>query len=474
MSATRNLVGLDCGNTSYRVVLARFDGERIESETVFRRENRMVRVGDLYYWDILSIFDGLREGMAEAVRRAGRVDSVGVCTWGIDFALYDAAGHMLANPLSYRNDIGARELEALPPERRRALFDRTGILCDRINSLYMLLALRRLRPDMVAAARRVLMVPDIINHFLCGVMANEPTELSTTQLMDSASMRIRRDVAEEFGIDAALFGPIPRHGEALGELSPHLRDALGLAGKIPVVCVPSHDTASAVLAVPAAGESFAFVSSGTWALVGTELDKPVVDDAAFAAGLTNEVGAFGSVTLLRNHAGMFILERLRREYEAAKGGAVGWDEVLGMAAAYDGDPGLFDLNHADLFNPTDMAAALSRLLGRAGDGPDWPRLFASFHRSMAASLAGVVADLQRVSGRTMETVHVVGGGARNGWLNQLVANETGKPVVAGSPESAALGAVLAQLRHFDASLAVPDLRAIAAASLSPKRYIPKA
>ena len=478
MKKTLNLVGFDCGNSSYRVVLGRYDGERITQEPVFREENRMIRVGDAYYWDMLRIFSGLKQGLAEAVARAGSVDAVGICTWGIDFSLLDRRGNIIANSLSYRNEFGQEQLDALTPERRRRLFDRTGILCDRINTVYMLASMRRRMPEILSIADRLLMVPDTLNYLFCGEAANEPSELSTTQLMDVRTRRISPDVCREFAIDPGLFCRVPDHGEAVGFLRPDIRDEVGLGGKeVPVVCVPSHDTASAALAVPAGeGGRFAFVSAGTWSLIGVELAEPVIDDAVYAAGLTNEVGAFNRITLLRNNAGMYIIQRLREEYESVAGRPAGWDELCALAGGREGMAPLFDVNHPDFFNPRHMGGAIWSHLARSGQAggadPDWPTLFAAFHHSLACGYAAVVDDLERAGGKAIERVYVVGGGAQNGLLNQMAADYSGRPVSTGSPESASLGNIAAQLRYFDPSLDMDDLRIIVKASITGSTYEP--
>lgn len=477
MTKTLNLVGFDCGNSSFRVVLGRFDGEKIALETVYRAENRPVRIGDVYYWDMLGIFAGLKTGLAEAVARAGTVDSIGICTWGIDFSLLDAGGNLVGNSLCYRNPFGREELDALSPEKRRWLFDRTGILCDRINTIYMLLSMKKRMPEILSIARHLLMVPDAFNYMFCGEIANEPSELSTTQLLDARRRAVSDEVCREFALDPGLFGRIPRHGEAIGMLRRDIREEIGLARDVPVVAVPSHDTASAVLAVPAGeGERFAFVSAGTWSLIGTELAEPIIDDAVYAAGLTNEVGAFNRITLLRNNAGMYILQRLREEYEAELGRPAAWEELTTLARERGGEPPLFDVNHPDLFNPRHMGAAIWRRLagtGQAtGEALDWQTLFAAFHHSLAAAYGAVVEDVGAVSGGPVDAVYIVGGGTQNDYLNQLAATYSGLEVVLGSTESASLGNILAQLHYFDPSLDIGRLRRIAKASVEERRFPP--
>ncbi|MDR0362926.1 MAG: rhamnulokinase [Planctomycetota bacterium] len=477
MTKTLNLVAIDCGNSSCRAVLGRFDGSWIAIESVLREENRMIRVGDVFYWDILNIFHNVKRGIAEAAKRAGDIDAIGICTWGVDFALFDAGGGMLANPLSYRNEIGAAQLEAVSGERRRALYEMTGIVCDRINSVYMLQGMRRVMPGVVDCARRLLMVSDILNYFLTGIMANEPSELSTTQLLSARDRQISAEACADLDVDNGLFGYIPEHGSNIGFLLSSVRDELGLANDVPVISVPSHDTAAAVLAVPAGNERFAFVSSGTWSLIGVELEEPVINDAAYRAGLTNEVGAFNRITLLRNHAGLYIIQRLREEYEREFGVGADWDVLLGLAKAYEGEPPIFPVNHGDFFNPTHMAATIWRHLRERfpeqGPEPDWTAILAAYHHSMARSYAEVVKGIEEASGETIERLHIVGGGVKNVLLNQLAANYTGLQVMIGSPDSTSFGNLAAQVKYFEPSLGIRDLRDIVARSIVSETFDPQ-
>jgi sugar (pentulose or hexulose) kinase len=475
ISENLNVVALDCGNSSVRTVLGRFDGHRVTRELIDRFPNDMIRVGDLFYWDILNIFKQFLTSLKKAVAMTDRVHSVGVCSWGVDFALYDRRGHMLGNPLAYRNAMGASCLEALGPARREEMFFETGILCDKINSVFLLKSFLESHPEICAAADKILMIPDILNYMITGEMVNEPSELSTTQLFSVKDGRISDGMCEYAGVDASLFARIGEHGRAIGSLSGDILDAVGADYDIPVVCVPSHDTASAVLSIPAEGTDFAFISSGTWSLIGIESDRPMIGRDVMEASLTNELGAFGKTTLLKNCMGFYIIQRVREEYELAVGRKITWDDLTDAAEGYKGEIPLFDVNDTRFFNPKDMSGEIRRRLTETKQAEDpigWDTLISSVYLSMACCYAVTLKEIETATGRKIGRVHIVSGGARNDVLNRLTANMTGKEVVAGDPEGTSLGNILCQLNYFDRAKDIGALRGVAARSIEKKTFIP--
>lgn len=469
----RNLLGLDCGNSSFRIVLGRFDGETISCEVIDQYPNDMIRIGDYDYWDFLRIFDGLKQSMKKAASMVDRIDSIGVCTWGVDFALYDRRGNMLSNPLAYRNAVGGEQLARLTEKEQADLFRMTGILCDKINSVYMLAGIRERMPELFSIADKLLMVPDVFNFMLTGVMQNEPSELSTTQLMGAGTGAVSPEACGRFGIPQSLFSPVGIHGQKIGDVRKSLLEELGIPYDIPVICVPSHDTAAAVLAIPAREERFAFISSGTWSLIGTELDKPAVTDAVLQAGLTNETGAFGKITLLKNSAGMFIIQRIRRELEQALDRDVSWGEMDEMAAAYKGPAPLINVNSGRFFNPLNMSREIWRCLTETGQIKgelDWGTVIQCVYESMACSYALTIGDLEKAAQAAFDSVYIVGGGSKNLAVNQLTAARTGKQVVACGKESTSLGNIAAQLFYFGEARDAARLREIIGKSIECREY----
>lgn len=476
MKAIKNMVAFDCGNSSYRVVLGRYDGDKITMEVVSQVPNEMIEVDGKFYWDFLAIFQNLKRGLREAVHRVDRVDSLGICTWGVDFGLYDADGYLLGSPLSYRNPIGESELAAFDEAERREMFMETGILCDKINSAYMLAGMKKLMPQRVKAADKLLMVPDILNYMFTGRMINEPSELSTTQFMDARTRKVSPSMCRRFGISGELFCEIGEHGRIIGNILPSVREELGIDYDIPVVCVPSHDTGAAVFAVPAAEDNFLFVSSGTWSLIGTELDEPVINEAAMNGNLTNEVGAFGRITLLRNNAGMFINQRLKPEYEEETGEKIGWTEFSFLGGFHRGEIPLFDVNDVRFFNPVSMSGAIRAYLresGQVSGEADWPTIIRSYQASLACSYAQVCASLETLSGRKFPVVYIAGGGSRNKAQNQTVADVLARPVITGSNESTSLGCLAAQLPQQETGITVKEIRGVLRNSIETGEFYPQ-
>lgn len=469
----KNIVALDCGNSSFRTVLGKFDGDTIVTEVIDQVPNSMVSVGDYFYWDILKIYDGFINSLKKVLTKVDKIDSIGVCTWGVDFALFDKHGNMLANPLSYRNTIGEKYLNQLSEPERKELFYQTGILSDKINSIYMIKGMMENFPEICSIADKLLMVPDIINYMLTGVMVNEPSELSTTQIMNSETGTISPKVCEKFNIPQYWFSKIGEHGKEIGKVRKNILNELNIDYDIPVVCVPSHDTASAVLAIPAKEKDFAFISSGTWSLIGTELDKPIINDTVITSSLTNEVGAFGKITLLKNSAGMFIIQRIKKEYESHVKRESTWNELDQLAEGYEGPTPLININSSRFFNPPKMSEEIWNYLSETGQVNgclDWGTVIMAVYESMACCYAQTISQVEDITGKQFDCIYIVGGGSKNILVNKLTSKRTGKKVIACSKESTALGNIAVQLKYFDESLDLAKIRKIISNSIELKEY----
>lgn len=462
MSA-KNIVGLDCGNSSFRVLLGIYDGQTIKTEVIDQIQNDMIRIGDYFYWDMLKIFEGFKVSLRKAVRAVDRIDSIGICTWGVDFAMFDKSGNMLGSPLSYRNEMGEIYLNSLTEGQKSKMFEETGILCDKINSVYRLLAMKKIMPEIYSITDKVLMIPDILNYFMTGIMINEPSELSTTQLMSSKTRKISSEICKELGISEKLFCEIGEHGKRIGLVRKSILEDIGADYEIPVICVPSHDTASAVTAIPAQESEYAFISSGTWSLIGTEVDEPVINDAVRKASLTNEVGAFNKITLLKNSAGMFIIQRIKKEYDAEMNRTSTWDELDTLADLYEGEVPLFDVNNSRFFNPLKMSREIWSYLcdtGQVSGELDWGTIIKAVHESMACCYAITVEQLEKAVSKQFDKIYIVGGGSKNIMVNRLTAERTGKRVIACSKESTALGNIAAQIKFFDNDMDLKRIRKV--------------
>ena len=475
MDREYNFIACDCGNSAVRVMLCRYNGDTIKIQKISSEPNAMITVGDYFYWDILRVFDLLKNGIRQARGQVDRIDSIGVCTWGVDFALFDKDGFMLGNPLSYRNSMGEAVLGRIPRAKQDEIFFDTGICCDKINSLYMIKGMQEHMSGLVGAGEKLLMIPDILNYFFTGVMENEPSEISTTQLFDSARMEISRKVCDEMGVPYQWFSPIGRHGTRIANLRSQLKEEFGINYDIPVVCVPSHDTACAVLGTPADEEEFAFISSGTWTLIGAERPTPIITQDVLDEGFTNEVGAFGRITLLKNSIGMYIHQRLKPEYEEYCGHSVTWDQLNALAGEVPDEQALFDVNHPDFFNPPNMAGAIWDYLCRTGQAQgliDWGVVMSAFLVSMAASYAQGIQQVEKVTGRAYEKVYLVGGGSKNIEITRCAADISGKTFYTCHMECSSMGNAVAQLKHIIPAMSYAQLKEVVVRSLERERFTP--
>ncbi|NCD32116.1 MAG: rhamnulokinase [Spartobacteria bacterium] len=472
MNETKQLIAMDCGNSSYRLVLGTYANGTVEMKVLAQEKNTMVMMNGLYYWDIVKMFQFLLKNLKKCVLQGIKPDAIGICTWGVDFAFFDKEGFGLGDMLSYRNTMGQEVLDRLSKDKQDELFYKTGIVCDRINSAYLMSALKEIMPSRTGAAHHVLMVPDIFNYLLTGKMINEPSELSTTQLMNTRTRAVDTEVCESFGIPPSWFSEIGQHGRAIGELLPSIKEDIGLEGSLPVICVPSHDTASAVAAIPTQENEFLFISSGTWSLIGAEIDEPIITKEVLDARLTNEVGAFGKITLLKNSAGMFILDRMKREYEEEIE-AISWDDFFSLSDDTSGNT-VIDVNEARFFNPPHMTKCIHEALMEKE--PSFPysyaKIIAVVQHSMANNYAKTLQALEKATQKSFDCVYMVGGGTRNETINQMTADYSGKRVVTCGDESTCLGNLGSQLTYFYPKMTLNNIRDVLSKSIEIKEFRP--
>lgn len=440
------VAAVDLGASSGRVMLGRVEPDRLDLIEVNRFPNVPVRIAGTLHWDILALYRGILDGLRAAGRDAGRLTSVGIDSWAVDYGLVDASGALLGNPVHYRDGRtdGAMDkvLANVPAED---VYQITGLQFLPFNTLYQLAA--SARSPQLAAARSLLLVPDLLSYWLTGVAGTEVTNASTTQLLDVHSRTWSDRLLAAAGVSADLFPPMRQPGDAAGELLPDVLDDTGLVGPVPVTAVGSHDTASAVVGIPAAGERFAYVSCGTWSLVGVELDTPVLTEESRRANFSNEGGVDGTFRYLRNVLGLWLLQESIRSWKAA-GLPTDLAALLHDAADVPAFSAVVDASDPAFLPPGDMPARIAAACRRTGQTP--PQSQAETVRCVLDSLAlahrVAVHDAARLSGRDVDAVHIVGGGAGNALLCQLTADACGRPVVAGPVEAAALGNVLVQAR----------------------------
>lgn len=476
MSATGAHVAIDLGASGGRVMVGRFGaGGAVELHEAHRFANGGVRVGDTVHWDVLRIWSEIRAGLARAAQVARwPIVSVGVDTWGVDYGLLDRDGRLLSAPVHYRDrrtDGGVERLLAqVPPSR---LYARTGIEILPINTIVQLRALVERDDPVLRIAERLAMMPDLMHAWLSGVVATERTIASTTQLLGlDGTWAV--DLAEEAGVPARLLGRLVDPGTVLGPLLPWLADETGLDPSVQVVAPAGHDTACAVAASDGL-ETAAYLSSGTWSLMGALSDVPVTTERARLAGFTNERAAGGDVRVQRNLAGLWPLQACLRRWRA-DGHDLDWDEVIGRADAAPAGGPLVDLNDAAFLAPADMEAALR---GWCRDRDQRPpsgvgEVARCALESLALAYRRALRDLEEITGRRFDAVRVVGGGSRNELLAQWTADACGVPVIAGPVEATALGNLTVQAVALGAVASLDEGRAAVAASMPRRRFAPRA
>lgn len=447
MPGTARFLTFDLGAESGRAVLGTIAGNRLTLSEVHRFPNEPQRILGRFHWDIVRLFAEMSNGLSKAVREhSSDLQGIGVDTWGVDFALLDRDDELLGLPYHYRDsrtDGVMDEVFRIIP--RREIYQTTGIQFMQLNTLFQLMSLHMRSSPLLEQARALLLMPDLFNFWLTGVKANEFTIATTTQFYDTVRGEWAREMLARLGLPTQMLGEVVPPGTVLGPLHASVQQTTG-AEAVPVIAPATHDTGSAVAAVPAESPSgWAYVSCGTWSLVGVEVDRPVINDQTLAFNLTNEGGVNGTVRLLRNVMGLWLLQECRRSWER-QGRSYSYEELARIGGEAPGWQVLLDPDDASFLNPPDMPQAIAEFCTRTGQRP--PDGVAQTVRCILESLAmkyrWVIERLEAVTGARIETVHIIGGGSRNALLCQLTADVTGRRILAGPVEATAIGNLCVQ------------------------------
>jgi len=473
MSSPTHHLAIDLGASSGRMVLGVVADRELRVEEVARFWNGPVIIGAMLHWDALALYRSILDGLRKAGRHVGRLDSVGIDSWGVDFGLLDRDGRLLGNPVHYRDRRTDGVIEAVLKQIPAAdLYRRTGIQLQPFNTLYQLIAAAG--TAQLEAATILLLMPDLFGYWLTGKVGAEVTNASTTQLLSISTGDWDTELMTELGIRRDLF-PILRHpGEPVGDLLPEVIRETELKGPVPLTAVGSHDTASAVVAVPAASERFAFIASGTWSLAGLELDRPVLTEASRRANFTNERGVDGTVRYLRNVMGLWLLQECIAAF-GRTGEPVDLEGLIVEAARLPGLRSLIDVDDPVFLRPGDMPGRIADVCARSGEPK--PGTPASLVRCILDSLAlahrRAINEARVLTGRDIDVVHLVGGGVHNRLLCQLTADALGLPVITGPAEATTLGSLLVQARARGAFAGgLSEMRAVVRASTECAIYQP--
>jgi rhamnulokinase len=470
------ILAFDLGASSGRAIIGKvdLDAKKVVMEEVYRFSNGPVRVKGHLYWDVLRIWSEVKEGILQAYRRYGdNIASIGVDTWGVDFALLDNRGELAGLPYCYRDPRRSQAMRELlsvvPPEK---IYMRTGIQFMPINPLYQLYALVKDKSSLLNSSRTFLMIPDLFNYWLSGTIASEYTDASTTQFLDPWTKKWAFDLLEEIGFPTNIFPNIIEPGTDIGVIDPELAEEIGVSRKIRVVAPATHDTASAVVATPI-DEDSAYISCGTWSLVGVELKEPLVSKKAMEYNFTNEGGAFNTIRFLKNVQGMWFMQEIRRAL-AKRGQDYSYEELTDIASKARGFIGFIDPDDPRFLAPIDMVEEIMRFLEETGQ--EKPKNIGELVKMVLESLALkyrlVIERIEDLIGRKIKRINIVGGGSRNWLHNQLVADFTNRVVEAGPEEATSIGNILVQLAGLGYVNSLTEIRRYVRNSFEIKRYVP--
>ncbi len=460
----------DFGASSARAIIVETDGNNLKIEEIHRFPNNPITVNDTLYWDIDALFAEVKTAVLKADEYG--FEAVSVDTWGVDFAILDKNGGFIEKPVHYRDKRTAAVIDEVDNlfGGSAELYKKTGIQSAWFNTIYQLYALKKTRPESLSGDARFVMMPDLIANYLTGAFRNEYAEATTTSLLNPEAKDWDRGILKTLGINPDIFCPMINSGEIYGFLKPEFTRR---KMNIPVVAVPSHDTAAAVAAVPAEEDEFLFISTGTWALFGTELTSPVITEEARKAGLTNEGGHSGTITFLKNIMGMWLFQEIRRDYNE-KGVPLSFAEMETLARSAKPSESFINPNDESFSQPGNMPEKVMEYVKKTGQKPvsGVSEVLRCVYDSLAAEFNRTLADIERITGRHYEKIYMFGGGTKDSLLCQLTADVSGRTVVAGPTEATAIGNALCAFVGSGALKSVAEARKIVRSAGMTKVYEP--
>ena len=470
--AGKRVLAFDFGASSGRAILASYEDGKISMQEIHRFSNDPVTVCGVFHWDVLRLFFEIKQGITKAVHQGG-FDAIGIDTWGVDFGLLDKKGRLLNNPVHYRDErtVGMIEkvFETIPAQE---LYGRTGIQFARLNTLFQLAALRQDEPETLAQAETLLLMPDLFAYLLTGVKRAEYTEVSTTQCLDPKTGDWAFDLLERLDIPTRLFPPIIDAGQTYGLLSDAICEELGCP-KVPVIAVATHDTGSAVAAVPTQQDDFIYISCGTWSLFGTELPAPVINETSRKYNLTNEGGYGRTVRFLKNIMGLWLIQESRRQW-IREGADVSYADLEREALAAKPFQCFINPDDPSFEMPGNLPRRVQEFCRKTGQYVPETRgeIMRCIYESLAMRYRYTRRSIEEVTGRSYEAIHMIGGGTKDRLLCQMTADACNCPVIAGPIEATAMGNIAVQLIALGEFSGLKEARAVIANSEQPKSYLP--
>lgn len=467
-------LAFDFGASSGRMIMSKYENGKIELEELHRFANEPVRVGGVFYWDTFRLYHELKTGLKKAAAKKVPISGLAVDTWGVDYGLIDKEGNLIGNPVNYRDDrtIGVIE-EVGELVSLKEIYASTGIQFMNFNTIFQFYADKKMRPNIYEKADKFLMMPDLFNYFLTGKMYNEYTNASTGQLLDAKKRTWDMDLLERVGIRTDLFCEMIHPGTVVGDLIDEVVQETGLSG-VKVIAVGSHDTASAVAGTPFEENNAAFLSCGTWSLLGMEVDEPILTDESYQFNYTNEGGVEGKIRLLKNINGLWIMQNLRRNWCEFEG-EVSFPDIIKASREAKNKSFSIDPNDARFTAPYNMMKEVIAYCEEHGQGtPEGlGEIAMAIYNGLTNEYKTTVANLEVISGKQIPCINMVGGGIQDQLLCELTANATGKRVVAGPIEGSVLGNIIMQLKTLGVIDTLEEGRGIIKNSFEQKVHMPK-
>ncbi len=472
--AENNYLALDFGAESGRAITGTLAGGRVTLAENYRFANPNGRINGHYHWNLMAQWEHVKAGLRKAVEARPGLASIGVDTWGVDFGLLDRNDELLGNPFMYRDGRTDGMMEKVfDLVSREQVFEATGVQFMQLNSLFQLMAMRQARSPKLDAADTLLFMPDLFNFLFTGEKVNEFSIATTSQMYDPRARGWARGLLEALDLPAHILRKIVPSGTVVGPLLKDVAEECGV-GRLPVIAPGCHDTASAVAAVPAEGEDWAYISSGTWSLMGVELPEPVINAKALKYNCTNEGGVGGRIRFLKNIAGLWLVQECRRQWQR-EGREYSYAELTKLAGEARPLGALIDPDHRPFMSPGDMPGRIREFCRSThqGEPASVGEVVRTCLESLALTYRQTLLAMEDILGRKLKVLHIVGGGTQNELLNQMAADACGIRVVAGPIEATAVGNVLTQAMALGDVKSVEELRAIVRASFELKSYQPR-
>ncbi|MBQ8603130.1 MAG: rhamnulokinase [Bacteroides sp.] len=464
---------VDLGATSGRTILGSLGEGKMELRELTRFPNHIIETGGHFFWDIYALYNEIINGLKVVAKEGITIQSIGIDTWGVDFVFIGKDGGLLRNPYCYRDPhtVGAMEeyFTHIPKEK---VYDITGIQFMNFNSLFQLSTLKRNGCSALEAADKILFIPDALSYMLTGKMVTEYTIASTSQILNPRTKKFEKELLDVVGVKEEQWGRFVFPGEQIGTLTEEIQKMTGL-GAVPVIAVAGHDTASAVAAVPAQNEKFAYLSSGTWSLMGIEVKDAIINQKSYNMNFTNEGGIEGTTRFLKNICGMWLLERCRKEWDATQN--YSYPELIEAALAVPAFRSLINPDAPCFANPSSMIEAIRHYCLETNQPV--PETYGEITRCIFDSLAlrykQVFGYLQDMAPFNIEKLHIIGGGSKNNQLNQFTCNAVGVPVVAGPSEGTAIGNIMLQAKANGLVKDIAEMRQLISTSIETALFTPE-